>query len=170
MQVSQVALSLTGVFAQTPHKPAALAAARCSRFLRVKYSRRVSFGVFAVMQVRDGESGTTRLGTQGHFAILAAANEPAAMEQLRLPYSRALDIVSRGLPDEEGLLRAGFVASQFVGMAMMPYVWRIGPLATISREHVVAFITPVIERYLNEPLREERKPAIKSLPVWSPSS
>lgn len=37
---------------------------------------------------------------------------------------------------------------------MMRYVWRIGPLATISREDVIAFITPVIERYLDEPLRE----------------
>jgi AcrR family transcriptional regulator len=87
-------------------------------------------------------------------AILAAANEPLAMERVRLLYGRTLDIVSHGLPDEERTLRAGLVASQFVGMAMMRYVWRIGPLATISRADVVAFLTPVIERYLNEPLRE----------------
>jgi AcrR family transcriptional regulator len=87
-------------------------------------------------------------------AILAASNEPAAMERLRLLYGRALEIISQGLPEEERTLRAGLVASQFVGMAMMRYVWRIGPLATISREDVVAFITPVIERYLTEPLRK----------------
>ena len=76
------------------------------------------------------------------------------MERVRLLYGCALDIVSRGLPDEERTPRAGLVASQFVGMAMMQYVWRIGPLATISREDVVAFITPVIERYLKQPLRD----------------
>jgi hypothetical protein len=39
-------------------------------------------------------------------------------------------------------------------MAMIRYVWRIGPLATIPREDIVVFLTPVIERYLHEPLRD----------------
>gem|GEM_PF-5751913 len=34
---------------------------------------------------------------------------------------------------------------------MMRYVWRIGLLATISREDVVAFITPVIRRRAHAP-------------------
>jgi AcrR family transcriptional regulator len=85
-------------------------------------------------------------------AILAAANEPAAMERVRLLYARALEIISRGLPEEERLLRTGLVAAQFLGMAMMRYVWRIGPLATLPRDDIAALLAPVIERYLNEPL------------------
>lgn len=87
-------------------------------------------------------------------AILAAANEPAAMERLRLLYGDVLEKAAAGLPEEERSLRIGLVATQFVGMAMMRYVWRIGPLATVSRDDVVALLTPVIERYLNGRLRD----------------
>jgi len=45
-------------------------------------------------------------------------------------------------------------ATQLVGIAMMRYVWQIGPLAAVPSEVVVACLTPVIEHYLNDTLRD----------------
>jgi hypothetical protein len=56
------------------------------------------------------------------------------------------------VPKKERVLRAALVGTQFVGVAMMRYIWRIEPLASLPREDVAALITPVIEHYLNEKL------------------
>ncbi|MEJ8277819.1 TetR family transcriptional regulator [Pseudonocardia spirodelae] len=47
-------------------------------------------------------------------------------------------------PDERGAL----VASQLIGLGMMRYVVRLEPLASASREEVVATVAPTVQRYL----------------------
>jgi AcrR family transcriptional regulator len=85
--------------------------------------------------------------------ILAAANEPSAMERVRTIYaSRIVDVVASGLPDGERRLRAGLIASQMLGLAMIRYVWRVGALAELPPEEVADLIAPVIQRYLTGPL------------------
>ncbi|MFI8966737.1 TetR family transcriptional regulator [Streptomyces sp. NPDC053493] len=44
--------------------------------------------------------------------------------------------------------RAGLVASQILGMALARYVLRLGPLVEMSREDVVAWLGPTVQRYL----------------------
>ncbi len=61
------------------------------------------------------------------------------------PVTRAL-----GVPD--GDLRAALVGSQFIGLAIMRYVTRIEPIASASREQIVAAVGPTVQRYLLEPL------------------
>jgi Tetracyclin repressor-like, C-terminal domain len=84
--------------------------------------------------------------------ILAAANEPTAMERLRVSYGRLLDVLAGGLPEKERHLHAGLIASQFLGMAMLRYVWRVGPLVNLSPEELSKLITPIIQRFVNGPL------------------
>jgi AcrR family transcriptional regulator len=87
--------------------------------------------------------------------ILAAANEPSAMDRVRAIYTtRFLDVIASGLPEDERRLRAGLVAAQFLGLAMTRYVWRVGALADLSPEAVSKVISPLIQRYLSEPLPE----------------
>jgi hypothetical protein len=87
--------------------------------------------------------------------MLAAANEPSAMECVRTTYaSRFLDVVASALPEEERHLRASLVASQMLGLAMIRYVWRVGALAELSPGTVSKLISPVIQRYLTGPLFE----------------
>jgi hypothetical protein len=50
------------------------------------------------------------------------------------------------------LLRAALVASQIIGIPMTRYVWRSGPLATISADEVVALVAPTVQNYLTRPL------------------
>ena len=87
-------------------------------------------------------------------AILAAANEPAAMERLRQVYGGTLERAAQGLPEDDRSLRIGLAASQFLGMAMLRYVWRIGPLVDIPIDEIVRILTPAIDRYLRGDLGE----------------
>jgi AcrR family transcriptional regulator len=45
-------------------------------------------------------------------------------------------------------LRAALVGSQLVGVAMVRYVVQVEPLASVSREQVVAAVSPTVQRYL----------------------
>jgi AcrR family transcriptional regulator len=88
-------------------------------------------------------------------AILAAANEPTAMDRVRTVYTaRFLDVVVIGLPEDERRIRAALVASQLLGLAMSRYVWRVGALAEMSPEEISKLMSPVIQRLLTEPLYE----------------
>jgi AcrR family transcriptional regulator len=89
--------------------------------------------------------------------ILAAANEPTAMERVRLIYAnRFLDLVASGLPEQERHLRAGLVASQMLGLAMSRYVWRVGALVDLSPDTVSDLVSPVIQHYLTGPLLNDK--------------
>jgi AcrR family transcriptional regulator len=84
------------------------------------------------------------------LTILAAAHEPIARQRLAANFAvHILDAVSSRLHDEERPLRASLAASQIVGLAMMRYVWQVGPIATISSDQVVALIAPTVQRYLS---------------------
>jgi AcrR family transcriptional regulator len=88
-------------------------------------------------------------------SILAAANEPSAMELLRTVYSsRIVDVVASHLPEDERQVRAGLVASQILGLAMTRYVWKIGALKDLPSDVVVRLIAPTIQHYLTGSLEE----------------
>ena len=48
--------------------------------------------------------------------------------------------------------RAGLVASQMLGVALTRYVLRLPPMAQMSREDVIAWVGPTVQRYLTEPV------------------
>ncbi len=53
-----------------------------------------------------------------------------------------------GLPETR--LRATLVGAQLIGLAVVRYVARIEPLASASREELVAALGPTVQRYLTE--------------------
>jgi AcrR family transcriptional regulator len=55
---------------------------------------------------------------------------------------------SLGLPQAEREARAALCASQLVGLVLTRYVLRLEPLASASRESLVAAIGPTLQRYL----------------------
>jgi AcrR family transcriptional regulator len=86
--------------------------------------------------------------------LLTAAHEPAAMELARAIYSkRLIAAISTNLSDEERELRAGLVASQMIGVAMLRYVWQVGAIAEIPSIRVKQLIAPIIQGYLTGPLQ-----------------
>jgi hypothetical protein len=85
--------------------------------------------------------------------ILTAAHEPVAMERLRETVAvLIIDVMSDALPGDERELRAALVASQIIGVAMTRYIWRSGPLATVSADKLVALVAPTVQNYLTRPL------------------
>ncbi|WP_432977037.1 TetR family transcriptional regulator [Dactylosporangium sp. CA-233914] len=61
--------------------------------------------------------------------------------------TRALD-----LDPAEAPRRTALVGSQMIGLAMMRYILKLEPLASMPQEDVVASIAPTIQRYLADPL------------------
>jgi AcrR family transcriptional regulator len=55
---------------------------------------------------------------------------------------------------EHARLRALLAASQLVGVAVLRYVMKIPPLATLSGDELVRLIAPTVTRYLTAPAEE----------------
>jgi AcrR family transcriptional regulator len=52
---------------------------------------------------------------------------------------------------EDGDRRFALVASQMAGLVMTRYVLQLEPMASMSREEVVAWVGPTLQRYLTDP-------------------
>ncbi|WP_344321161.1 TetR family transcriptional regulator [Streptomyces macrosporus] len=64
---------------------------------------------------------------------------------------QVVPIAAAVCPDPaEAPRRAALVASQILGMALARYVLRFPPAAAMSREEVVAWLAPTVQRYLTE--------------------
>jgi AcrR family transcriptional regulator len=84
-------------------------------------------------------------------AILqTAAHEPSTREKLRRVVEGSLMGVSElGSDERDRLTRSGLVSSQMMGFALMRYVWKIEPVASMPDEDVVAAIAPNLQRYVD---------------------
>ena len=84
-------------------------------------------------------------------AILqTAAHEPSTREKLRRVVEGSLMGVSElGSDERNRLIRSGLISSQMMGFALMRYVWKIEPVASMSDDEVVAAIAPNLQHYVN---------------------
>jgi hypothetical protein len=55
------------------------------------------------------------------------------------------------VPAGEAAKRAGLIATQILGMALCRFVLRLPPVAGMSRDEVVEWLGPTIQRYLGAP-------------------
>lgn len=62
---------------------------------------------------------------------------------------------------EQARLRAMLAASQLVGTAMLRYVMRVAPLATLSDDELVRLIAPTLTRYLTADAAELGLPDVE---------
>ena len=84
-------------------------------------------------------------------AILqTAAHEPSTREKLRRVVEGSLMGVSElGSDERDRLTRSGLVSSQMMGFALMRYVWKIEPVASMPDDEVIAAIAPNLQHYVN---------------------
>ncbi|MCV7409808.1 TetR family transcriptional regulator [Mycobacterium florentinum] len=84
-------------------------------------------------------------------AILqTAAHEPATREKLRRIVEGSLMGVSHlGVDERDRLIRSGLVSSQMLGFALMRYVWKIEPVASMTDDEVIAAVAPNLQHYVN---------------------
>jgi AcrR family transcriptional regulator len=84
-------------------------------------------------------------------AILqTAAHEPATREKLRRVVEGSLMGVSQlGSDERDRLVRSGLISSQMMGFALMRYVWKIEPIASMTEDEAIAAITPNLQHYVD---------------------
>jgi AcrR family transcriptional regulator len=86
--------------------------------------------------------------------LQTAAHEPSTREKLRRIVESSLMGVSQlGVDEHDRMVRSGLISSQIMGLAMMRYVWKIEPVASLSDDEVVAAIAPNLQRYIEGELR-----------------
>ncbi len=87
------------------------------------------------------------------LAILrSAVSHPHSAELLgKFMAGSLLRHIAESVDPEDAEIRAALVSSQLIGLALLRYVLRTEPLASVSVEQIEAMIGPTIDRYLLEP-------------------
>jgi AcrR family transcriptional regulator len=84
-------------------------------------------------------------------AILqTAAHEEATREKLRRIVEGSLMGVSHlGVDERDRLVRSGLISTQMMGIALMRYVWKIEPIASMTEDEVIAAVSPNLQHYVS---------------------
>ena len=85
------------------------------------------------------------------MALLRAGvtNEAAAQRLRGIFASQVAPAVAAVAPDSSQVAtRSGLVASQILGVALTRYVLRLAPVAAMSRDEVIRWVGPTVQRYL----------------------
>lgn len=82
--------------------------------------------------------------------LRVAVTNPAGAERVREVFAtQILPTVRAATPfPDQALMRAGLVGTQVLGLALTRYVLRLPPVTALSREDVVAWLGPTLQRYL----------------------
>ena len=81
--------------------------------------------------------------------VQTAAHEPSTREKLRRVVEGSLMGVSGlGSDERDRLIRSGLISSQMMGFALMRYVWKIEPIASMTDAEAIAAITPNLQHYV----------------------
>jgi AcrR family transcriptional regulator len=82
--------------------------------------------------------------------LLTAAHDESTREKLRRVVEGQLMGASHiGVDEQDRLVRSGLISSQIMGLAMMRYVWRIEPIASMTDDALVAAIAPNLQHYID---------------------
>lgn len=91
--------------------------------------------------------------------LRSAATEPDAVDVLRQVFAEQLTpAVAQVAGSETAALRAGLVASQMLGLALVRDVLALDPVATASPAEVARLVGPAIQRYLTGPVGPGTEP------------
>ncbi|ORB72553.1 TetR/AcrR family transcriptional regulator [Mycobacterium scrofulaceum] len=81
----------------------------------------------------------------------SATNEEAAQRMQEIFGSQIRPLVASLAPSEEVGVRAGLIATQILGMALCRFVLRLPPVVEMTRDEIVDWLGPTIQRYLGGP-------------------
>ena len=100
------------------------------------------------------------IGPTLRAVLQTAAHEPSTREKLRRIVEGSLMGVSElGSDERDRLVRSGLISSQMMGFALMRYVWKIEPIASMTDDEAIAAIAPNLQCYVNGDLAAVRRKA-----------
>lgn len=107
----------------------------------------------ALLRLMLGAWADAEIGPVLRAILLTAAHEESTREKLRRVVEGALMGASRvGADERDRRVRSGLISSQIMGLAMMRYVWRVEPMASMSEDDLVAAMAPNLQRYVDADL------------------
>jgi len=107
----------------------------------------------ALLKLMLGAWADDEIGPVLRAVLLTAAHDESTREKLRRVVEGQLMGVSQlGVDEQDRKKRSGLVSSQIMGLAMMRYVWKIEPVATMSDDELVAAVAPNLQRYIEDGL------------------
>jgi len=74
-----------------------------------------------------------------------------AVQRMQAIFATQLLPVIADINSDNPLRRAGLVATQMLGLALCRYVLKLPPVVGMSRDEIVAWLGPTIQRYLAAP-------------------
>jgi AcrR family transcriptional regulator len=108
----------------------------------------------ALLRLMLGAWADDEIGPVLRAVLQTAAHESATREKLRRVVEASLMGVSQlGADERDRAVRSGLISSQMMGLAMMRYIWKIEPLASMSDDELVAAIAPNLQRYIEDEIR-----------------
>ena len=103
----------------------------------------------ALLRLMLGAWADDEIGPVLRAVLQTAAHEASTREKLRrVVESSLMGVAQLGVDDQDRMARSGLISSQIMGLAMMRYVWRIEPLASMSDDELVAAIAPNLQHYI----------------------
>ena len=103
----------------------------------------------ALLRLMLGAWADDEIGPVLRAVLQTAAHEPSTREKLRRIVESSLMGVSQlGVDERDRMVRSGLISSQIMGLAMMRYMWKIEPVASMSDDEIVAAVAPNLQRYI----------------------
>ncbi|WP_235689984.1 TetR/AcrR family transcriptional regulator [Mycolicibacterium gadium] len=103
----------------------------------------------ALLRLMLGAWADEEIGPMLRAIVLTAAHDEATREKLRRVVESGLMGVSQlGIDERDRLKRSGLISSQIMGLAMMRFVWKIEPVASMSDDELVSTVAPNLQRYI----------------------
>ena len=80
----------------------------------------------------------------------STTNAEAAQRMREIFTTQLLPVIAKVKP-ADAARRAGLIATQVLGLALCRYVLRLPPVVEMSRDEIVAWLGPTVQRYLTAP-------------------
>ncbi|TFV56058.1 TetR/AcrR family transcriptional regulator [Mycobacterium sp. PS03-16] len=103
----------------------------------------------ALLRLMLGAWADEEIGPVLRAVLLTAAHDETTREKLRRVVEGSLIGVSQlGTDQRDRQRRSGLISSQIMGLALMRYVWRVEPVASMTDDELVAAVAPNLQRYV----------------------
>src|ERR1700712_3889111 len=113
----------------------------------------------ALLRLMLGAWADDEIGPILRAVLQTAAHDPGTREKLRRIVEGSLMGVSHlGADERDRLVRSGLISSQLMGLAMMRYVWRIEPVASMTDDELVVAVAPNLQHYVEGDLGRHEPP------------
>jgi len=108
----------------------------------------------ALLRLMLGAWADDEIGPVLRAVLQTAAHEATTREKLRRVVESSLMGVSQlGVDEHDRMVRSGLISSQIIGLAMMRYVWKIEPVASMSDDEIVVAVAPNLQHYIEGDIR-----------------